>query len=713
MRGTDARGSYSQGRAGPLRRIASASIALLTAVAVFQPVAAFANSPGPLLVRQIARDPALAARLADIDRSALARGVNRPARPHRTGAPAKGAAGVGDSVSGGVLKTLVLLVDFSDHPAQVAPSFFDSLIFADVYGPASVRGYYREASYGTPTQRGLVDVVTYDAPSTVGWIRLPQTLSYYAGDAYGQGFYPRNSQGMVADALAAADPYIDFSKYDGNSDGVVDNLVIVHAGEGAEYSSLLTGHIWSHAWSLFGTVTRDGVRISGYSTEPEYWVAPGDMTIGVYAHEFGHILGLPDLYDTDLTSEGVGDWSLMSGGDWAGILKPGDCPTRLDAWSAAQLGWLQPQTASESMTVSLSRSGASRTGAWKVYPRGATSTKEYWLIENRQLYGTDAGLPGAGLLIWHIDENQANNNDENHKLVDLEEAGGIQHMDFPENRGGLEDPFPGSGDQRVFSVSTVPDSRTYLGVDSKLNVQAISDSAATMTASISTMMPGDAFSGSVLTEAFGSHAAYIDGATMQFAEPAPVADPAIGSSLWYEWQAPRDGAVYFATTGSDFDTVLGVYTGSTLGALSEVASDDDGDGGTASIVGFTASAGTIYRIQLGGQAGAWGRAVLSWGYASSPVLRTPRVSGRYSHHISATFVGAVSPGHKTTVRVTIQIRSGRSWRTVRNASVRTTSTGSWSYRIRLRAGTYRVRAYAPYDTRHLSAFSGWRTIRVR
>ncbi len=231
-----------------------------------------------------------------------------------------------------------------------------------------------------------------------------------------------------------------------------------------------------------------------YSTEPEYWVSPGDMTTGVYAHEMGHVLGLPDLYDRDYSSAGIGEWSLMAGGSWNGPGGLGGSPARFDAWSAAQLGWLQPQTIiGDPATRTLGDVAASRAAAFKLYPNGGASGSEYFLVENRQKTGTDAALPGAGLLIWHVDETRNQyrdgyqNDTESHKLVDLEEAAGAQSLDYLDiygwpNVASADDPYPGTYANRTFNDSTAPNAHTYSGATSSVVVDQIGDSGTTMSA---------------------------------------------------------------------------------------------------------------------------------------------------------------------------------------------------------------------------------------
>lgn len=471
---------------------------LVLAASCVLPATVKAMPPSPDLAARAARNEALAARLKAFERNAKMRGVNAPGRLRSIDArDASGAAGVPSrnvASATGRLRTLALLVDFADSPHLVEASIFDDLLFADVFGPTSVRGYFREISYGTPDTRGLLDVVTDDLPSDIGWIRLPGTLaSYVSGGNYGTGSYPGNAQKMVEDAVAAADPTIDFSVYDADADGFVENLVVVHAGIGAEYTGS-SSHIWSHQWTTSQALLVDGVRVSTYSTGPEYWRTPGDMTVGVFAHEIGHILGLPDLYDRDYSSGGVGNWSLMGSGSWNG--DSGDSPARLDAWSAARLGWLQPTVVDGPVTSqTLTAVNASRTGgAVQVFP--AAGGGEYFLIENRQQTGTDAALPGAGLLIWHIDEAQlglgALNDDETHKLVDLEEAGGVQDLDlpWPGGFGSSDDPFPGTAGARLFSDATMPSAHTYQDVPSGVIVSDISDGAV-ITAGIGAAPPSD------------------------------------------------------------------------------------------------------------------------------------------------------------------------------------------------------------------------------
>ncbi len=381
----------------------------------------------------------------------------------------------------GNFKALALLVDFSDKTKQVSATYFDTLLFGAGHG--TVRDYYNEVSYGSLT------IVTVNLPSAVGWKRAPQTYSYYTNGQYGMGTYPHNTQKLTEDVVDAVDSVVDFSQYDNDHDGYVDALFIVHAGSGAEFSGSVND-IWSHQWAIPPRL-KDGVRIFTYSIEPEYWLTAGDMTLGVYCHELGHVFGLPDLYDTDSTSLGVGAWSLMGNGSWNGNL--GDSPAHPDAWSRIGLGFASPVVLKENTPGAAILSIENHGPIYYLWDCGSLND-EYFLVENRQFVGYDAALPGAGLLIWHVDEAMTDNTKEclssqncacpSHFLVALEQADGLLQLEKNLNSGNTGDPFPGSFNKRTFDLTTTPNSGSYLDCDSQVAVRNISNSASTMTADL-------------------------------------------------------------------------------------------------------------------------------------------------------------------------------------------------------------------------------------
>ncbi|HKW50351.1 MAG TPA: M6 family metalloprotease domain-containing protein, partial [Candidatus Eisenbacteria bacterium] len=222
----------------------------------------------------------------------------------------------------GTFKCVVILLQFSDHPADTlnhsAADYQDLLFSVGTRPGGSFRDYYREVSRGQFDVDGVV----------IGWYTADSLYSYYTNGLSGFGVFPKNSQGMVSNAVDRADADIDFSQFDNNGpngvpDGFVDGLFVIHAGPGAEETGS-GSDMWSHKFTLPGSLIKDGVRMSAFTTEPEEWAydspittAGGLISIGVFCHEFGHVLGLPDLYDLSGTpddTEGVGEWDLMGSG---------------------------------------------------------------------------------------------------------------------------------------------------------------------------------------------------------------------------------------------------------------------------------------------------------------------------------------------------------------------------------------------------------------
>lgn len=372
------------------------------------------------------------------------------------------------------LHCLIILVDFSDMPHENGfhsePYQFDSLLFSvNVSNPGSMTDYYLDNSYG---QALLVGQVTQ-------WYRMPQPYSYYVNGQRGFGTYPRNAQKLTEDAIAAADPDINFNLYDNDDDGYVDALFVVHAGPGYEDTGNLN-YIHSHAWVISSPIWVDDVIAYRYSMEPEETGSRALISIGVFCHEFGHVLGLPDLYDYGYDSDGVGMWSIMASGSWGG---GGRRPVHFDGWCKLHLGFVNPTVLQRNLEHEQIDAAEYSPDIYVLFSRGYYSN-QYFLVENRQRVDFDLSLPGSGLLIYHVDESVPNNDNQSHYKVAVEQADG--RLDLEHNRGSDSgDPWPGSTNNRNFDDYSIPNSNLYDGTESEVAVTNISDSDSSMFADLS------------------------------------------------------------------------------------------------------------------------------------------------------------------------------------------------------------------------------------
>jgi M6 family metalloprotease-like protein len=440
------------------------------------------------------------------------------------------------------LKTLIILVEFSDTEDTYGQAVFEELLFDSFYDPPgnevtlpdgtvvhgptdkTLQNYLDEVSYGSVSISGTV----------VNWVKVDHPYEYYCNASWpywwGFGEYPQNVQGLVQDAVLAADAHLDFSEFDTvdpydrdsdgdffEPDGWVDNLFVVHTGSGAEWTGQVDV-IWSHMWDMtmddFGNllppVIVDDVQIMDYSMEPEYGGIPDGPNgvvsdpfppnVGVYAHEFLHVLGIPDEYDYGYESTGTGDWSGMASGSWnftPSLPWPyyyrflGNSPAHPTAWAKVRLGFVDPiEVLSEGLADQTIPPVEEEPVIYKIDVPFAGGT-EYFLAENRQQIGFDEGLIGYmgpqahGLLIYHIDENvlaasywrpneaecwHMNNasctkvspyNGQTHYGISLEQADGRFDMEKGKSYGDAADPFPGTKGNHTFSATSTPNSSSF------------------------------------------------------------------------------------------------------------------------------------------------------------------------------------------------------------------------------------------------------------
>ncbi|MGH7725045.1 MAG: M6 family metalloprotease domain-containing protein [Candidatus Eiseniibacteriota bacterium] len=428
--------------------------------------------------------------LPELVREAVLQGLARPARrpaPPRPGAP------VPIATTSGRWNVPVLLVDFPDRPAVYASTQFQTLLF-DTTGAVptgSFADYYAEVSAGALTVRGQV----------FPWKTLPDTANFYANDSYGLARLasPQNDAGMLYDALAAHDADVNFAQYDRNADGYVDVVFMVHSGVGAEVAAGDRTQFWSitsglaNNWGFTGSyITNDprpGVpgefmKVDQFCILPEYSaVMAGAFTeIGVYCHEFGHALGWPDLYDASslggASNKGPGNWCLMSTGAFGGDSRTPSRPTHPSAWAKMDAGWITIENLIADGDRAFSPIATARR-AYRLWYQGENS-EEYFLLENRQRIGFDAGLPGKGLLISRVRsdviEQRRPTNTVNGYIIPglrIEEADGRHDLPNGVNRGDSRDPFPGTTNKSRFADDTNPSTVTLDGRPLNTSLEAI------------------------------------------------------------------------------------------------------------------------------------------------------------------------------------------------------------------------------------------------
>ena len=425
------------------------------------------------------------------------------------------------TVSSGGLKVNMVIIQITFEGSTTQPSFGDPFaqqsfksntncwankIFDN--GSGQLNEYWQEVSYGK--------FMLYPAEETHGTANdgiISVSLS---------GNHPNFSTDIsptpwFTDALKKADPYIDFSKYDNDSDGHLSKseLQVMFLVAGGESAAGSVPGIWAHASCLGNGSIHDGYSIGecgyqGYSTFGERQ-GGYDGTIGVIAHELGHALFcLPDLYDTSGTGSGIGNFGLMSGGSWG--FKSGEpggqTPAHPTAWSKSKTdgSWCYnwyANTANYNGLVfelpdNISSSSSSVTLYHSTHPDYNTKiinipgkTNEYFMLENIGHEGYQAGLDWiigggdntSGIAIWHIDDNQSSNSDYTHKIVDLEEANDTG-LDIRTHDGKQTNLYY-MGNKTEFSNSTDPNSKTYDETSSGITINNISAAGDSMTFDIS------------------------------------------------------------------------------------------------------------------------------------------------------------------------------------------------------------------------------------
>ena len=311
----------------------------------------------------------------------------------------------------GKFSGLVILAYFQDMEFKSQSTVVDDYKtilnkggFTNQYAIGSLRDYFLAQSHG------LFDL-TFDV---VGPIQVSGThLSYSATSNV--------RSKLVPEVIKAVPDTVDFTKYDWDDDGEVDQVMIIYAGYGGnqyyqdhkEETGKANGCIWPHEWTVNTLLSRNGVTIGTYACSNELEISDDSYSgIGTIAHEFAHCLGLPDTYDTNYnrsaTSTGglMDTWDLMDGGNY---LRHGWVPPNFSAFERAYCGWLEPVVLQNDTTVAnMPWLNEKNNMAYKIVNQcSSNSIDEYYILENRQKKGWDSYVPDHGMLIWHIDYNKS------------------------------------------------------------------------------------------------------------------------------------------------------------------------------------------------------------------------------------------------------------------------------------------------------------------
>lgn len=305
----------------------------------------------------------------------------------------------------GKKKGLIILVQFSDKK------------FKDEHTQEYYNRCVNEIGYNNPSIGFIGSVKDYFLAQSNNKMEFdfdvmgPVTLSngyahYGRNDAYGSD---ANVGEMVREACEAIKSQLteeQVKQYDWDGDGTADQIYLLYAGYGEATSPHEENTIWPHMFYLrrgYGITYRlHGVLIDTYACSNEVQLKGSNdaaMGIGTICHEFSHCLGLPDTYDTGYSGNyGTDDWDLMCSGCYNGDTF---IPAGYTAYEKMAAGWQQPIELNSSQSVNGMQPISSNGDTYIIYNEG--NKDEYYMLENRKQEGWDAGIPGSGLLITHID----------------------------------------------------------------------------------------------------------------------------------------------------------------------------------------------------------------------------------------------------------------------------------------------------------------------
>lgn len=325
--------------------------------------------------------------------------IGNKMRPRRVGT-------IDKSVFRGTKKAIVILAQYTDKKftADNSLDLYKKAINGINYKGGDFRGSVRD--YFRAQSNGQFDI-DFDV---VGVCPLKKNYAYYGKNV---GDDEPNAYQMIVEACQwAHDNGTDFSKYDWNGDGKVDQVYVIYAGLGqADGGAVNT--VWPHMFYLSayeGTeyygkgLTLDGVTIDTYACGPELQGDGRNNGVGTFCHEFSHCMGFPDLYDYNSSWFGMGYFDLMDSGSYNG---EGYLPAGYSAAEKSDCGWIELKdmtNITETVNVTDMAPQTQNGDAYIIKNKG--NENEYFVVEYRAKDGWDAEIPGEGIMITHIDFDQ-------------------------------------------------------------------------------------------------------------------------------------------------------------------------------------------------------------------------------------------------------------------------------------------------------------------
>ena len=336
---------------------------------------------------------------------------------------------------------LVILVNFTDVAFETDKAEMDSMLTGKNY--TRDYSYFYRGKKQSITSKGSAWQYFYDSSNghydpqfdVIGPVTVSKNMAYYGKNVNDFDAAPWT---MVKEACQLVDDSVDFKQYDNNNDGYVDFVYVIYAGYG-EADGGDKNTIWPHSyWLLEAGITckLDGKYVDLYACGNEMDSRTNYHTgIGTFCHEFSHVLGLPDLYETTGygTHKTIGAWSIL---DYGPYNNDGNTPPAYSAYEQFFMGWLIPRLIVDAENVELEELQASNSALLISSsdqhnligndPKPTT----FYLLENRQQVGWDEYLPGHGLMLTKVQYdynkwiNNTVNNSSNRMGVDLIEADG-------------------------------------------------------------------------------------------------------------------------------------------------------------------------------------------------------------------------------------------------------------------------------------------------